>query len=351
MGTKFTIVLYAPDVELANRAFHSAFSRIAQLNERCSDYNERSELSRLSSSSPHHQPQAVSEDLFRILQRAHEISIASEGAFDVTVGPLTKLWRRAHRKRELPAKNRLAAATAAVGYRLMTLNAEKGTVQLTHSGMRLDLGGIAKGYALDQALAEIRKLGLPIALINASGDIAAGDPPPGQSGWPVGIAPLEPGAPPSVFGSLANQAMATSGDAFQYVEIDGKRYSHIVDPRTGLGLTDRSSASVLAADGTTADAMASAISVLGPEKGMEMIRRTDGVEALMVTQSDRGVQTAKSPGFEQWIQNSQKKIDNSHSTIFAGNVVDLCITTRMKPRGGCPIPGTFDKDSPRCHLK
>jgi thiamine biosynthesis lipoprotein len=329
MGTKFTIVLYAPDHQLANRAFDSAFSRIAQLDEHCSDYNELSELSRLSSSSPHDQPQSVSEDLFRLLQRAQEISLASQGAFDITVGPLTKLWRRAHRKRELPAKNRLAEATAAVGYRLMKLDAEKRTVQLTRSGMRLDLGGIAKGYAVDQALAEIRKLGMPIALINASGDMVAGDAPPGQPGWRVGIAPLEPGAPPSVFGFLANQAMATSGDAFQFVEIDGIRYSHIVDPRTGLGLTDRSSASVLATDGTTADAMASAVSVLGREKGMELIARTGGVEALLVTQSDAGVQATKSRGFAQWILDSQKKINHQQR----------------------PGLETHDKDSPRCHLK
>ncbi len=309
MGTKFTIVLYAPDIELANLAFESAFGRIAQLDRQCSDYDPHSELSRLSDASPHRQPQVVSADLFCILRRAQEISVASHGAFDVTVGPLTKLWRRARRQQELPPTHRLAAAREAVGYQFMELDAGQSAVRLTRPNMRLDLGGIAKGFALDQALAEIRKQGVPIALINAGGDVAAGDPPPGRHGWRVGVAPLKPDAPPSVFGELANQALATSGDAFQFVEIDGVRYSHIVDPRTGLGLTDRSSASVLAADGMTADSLASAVSVLGPERGMALIASTPGVEALLVFQNESGIVTKQSPGFERWAHNKE---DGSH---------------------------------------
>jgi thiamine biosynthesis lipoprotein len=307
MGTKFTIVLYAPDEVLANRAFDSAFSRIAALNMQCSDYDETSELSRLSNSSPHAQPRPISPDLFRVLQRAQEISTASDGAFDATVGPLTKLWRRAHRKRELPAKDRLESAAAAVGYQWVHLHPDNCSVQLTRPEMRLDLGGIAKGYALDAALTEIRKVGVSRALVNASGDMAAGDPPPGAKGWKVGIAELDPTAPLTIFGYLANQAIATSGDAFQFVEIGGRRYSHIVDPRTGLGLTERSSVSVLAADATTADALASAVSVMGREQGMKLIQKTCNVEAMVVTQTDDGIKTVKSPGFDEWDQQIPKR--------------------------------------------
>jgi thiamine biosynthesis lipoprotein len=202
----------------------------------------------------------------------------------------------------LPPPDRLAAAAEATGQQYVLLHADDHSVRLTRPGMRLDLGGIAKGYALDAALQEIRNVGLTIALVNASGDMVAGDPPPGKPGWRVGIAPLDPTAPPTVFGHLAHRAIATSGDAFQFVEIDGIRYSHIVDPRTGLGLTERSSVSVLAPDGMTADAMASAVCVLGSSRGLALVERTPHVEAMIVSPTSSGVATAQSPGFARWVQ-------------------------------------------------
>jgi thiamine biosynthesis lipoprotein len=167
--------------------------------------------------------------------------------------------------------------------------------------MRLDVGGIAKGYALDQALLELQRMGVDRAIVNASGDMAASGPPPGQPGWLVGIAPLQPSAPPSVFGYLAQRAIATSGDAFQYVEIAGVRYSHIVDPHTGLGLTQRSSVSILAPNGTDADGLASAVSVLGLESGLKLVAQLPHTEALIVTQQDGQTVKQQTSGFDDWI--------------------------------------------------
>ena len=167
--------------------------------------------------------------------------------------------------------------------------------------MRLDLGGIAKGYAIEQALIELQRQGIDRAIVNASGDMAASGPPPGKPGWLVGIAPLEPEASPSVFGYLAHEAIATSGDAFQYVEIDGARYSHIVDPRTGLGLTERSSVSILATNCTDADGLASTVSVLGPSAGLKLVEQLPDTEALIVTQQDGKVVTRQTSGFAKWI--------------------------------------------------
>jgi thiamine biosynthesis lipoprotein len=155
-------------------------------------------------------------------------------------------------------------------------------------GMRLDLGAIAKGYATDEALAVLRRLGLPRALVNASGGISAGAPPPGRDGWRVAVAPLEPDAPPSQFLRVVNGAVATSGDTWQFVEIDGKRYSHIIDPRTGWGLTTHSSVTVLAPDGMTADGLATAVSVLGPQEGLALVEQTPGVAALIVLAGQNG---------------------------------------------------------------
>lgn len=307
MGTKFTIVLYAPTKELANQGFEAAFGRIAALDSALSDYDPQSELSRLSQAAPTPQGVGVSDDLWTVLQAAQQLSSETDGAFDVTVGPLTKLWRRAHRQGRLPAKTRLTAAQAATGYASLVMDAKRRTVALRKSNMRLDLGGIAKGYAVDQALEELKRLGIDRALVNASGDMSASGPPPGKPGWVVGVAPLKPSAPPSVFGCLANQSIATSGDAFQFVEIDGQRYSHIVDPRTGLGLTQRSSVSILAANGTDADAIASAVSVLGPEAGLKFVEQRPGIEAMIVVGHDGKVVTRQTTGFCQWGANRPKK--------------------------------------------
>jgi FAD:protein FMN transferase len=301
MGTKFVIVLYAPDAAAANRGFEAAFGRIADLDACLSDYVSDSELSRLSGASPTPEPVPVSDDLLAVLMRAQQISQQTGGAFDVTVGPLTKLWRRARRLEEMPTAQRLREARDAVGYQSLIVDANARTVHLLKPHMRLDLGGIAKGYAIDQALRELERHGISQALVNASGDMAASGPPPGKTGWTVGIAPLEPKAPPSVFGLLAHQAIATSGDAFQFVEIDRQRYSHIIDPRTGWGLAERSSVSVLARTCTDADALASAVSVLGPEAGLVWIEALPQTEAFMVCVENDQIVTRQSSGFAAWI--------------------------------------------------
>jgi len=300
MGSKFVIALYAPDEESANRAFAAAFARIAALDACLSDYAAESELVRLSDSAPTADPIRLSDDLFAVLSRAQAISRQSQGAFDVTIGPLTKLWRRARYQRQLPSEKRLQEACAAVGYESLVLDADARTARLLKPHMRLDLGGIGQGYAVDQVLRELEKLGIHAALVNASGDIAAAGPPPGQPGWLVGIAPLEAKAPPSVFGYLVNQAISTSGDAFQFVELNNVRYSHIVDPRTGLGLTQRSSVSILAPNCTDADALATAASVLGPTQGVQWIEQLPDVEALFVVAEGDQVLTKQTSGFGKW---------------------------------------------------
>jgi len=300
MGTKFTIVLYAKDAESANRAFQAGFSRIAALDRAMNDYRADSELSKLSLASPCPQGVAVSRDLFLVLSHSQEVSRQSDGAFDVTIGPLTKLWRRARRQKRLPSEDRLVDARNAVGYQAMELDTDTGRVRLLREKMRLDLGGIAKGYAVDAALRAISKAGLDRALVNASGDLAASGSPPGTPGWKVGIAPLNPGAAPSRFGYLHHRAVATSGDAFQFVEIDGRRYSHIVDPSTGLGLTSRSSVSVLAPDCTTADAWASAASVMGTRRAMAVMAQRRELEVFIVAMHGQQVITCQSDGFAHW---------------------------------------------------
>ena len=225
MGVEFEIVLYAADEATAKPAFAAAFKRIEALNQILSDYEPTSELSRLSEASPTAQPVRVSSDLWTVLDRAQYWSRQSDGAFDITIGPLTKLWRRARRNKELPTPEQIATAKAAVGYLHLILDPQQQTAQLKLPAMRLDAGGIAKGFAADEALAALRKLGITRALVRASGDIAAGDAPPGETGWRIGLAPLDPDDPPQHFIRLANAAISTSGDSRQHLEIAGDRKS------------------------------------------------------------------------------------------------------------------------------
>ena len=268
MAVPIKIVLYAPDAGTANRAAEAAFARIHQLNGILSDYDPTSELRRLCDTSEGGKSVPVSGELWEVLSHAQKLSERSDGAFDVTVGPVVRLWRRARRREELPPPQMLIDYLELVGYRHVRLDPKRKAVALLKPGMRLDLGGIAKGYAIDEALAALRQRGVCRALVDAGGDIALGDPPPNKPGWLIGVAALELGEPPSRYIWLSRTAIATSGDTWQYVEIGGRRYSHLVDPRTGVGLTDHSTVTVIAPDAITADGLASAVSVLGPKKGL-----------------------------------------------------------------------------------
>jgi thiamine biosynthesis lipoprotein len=284
---------------VANRAAADAYGRVAELNKKLSDYDPESELSLLSATSGKLDPVPVGRDLAKVLERSQRLAVATDGAFDITVGPLTKMWRSARRTKTFPPDARLAEARAAVGYRNLVLDRDARTATLLVPNMRLDLGGIAMGYAADEALKVVAAHGIKSAMIDASGDIVCSAAPPGEQGWKIGIAPLtESNGPPSRYVWLADRALTTSGDAFQFVEIDGKRYSHIVDPRTGLGLTTRSSVTVIAPDCLTADSLATAVSVLGPARGLDLFELTKGAEALIVVAGDDGVQTRESDGFE-----------------------------------------------------
>src|SRR5215471_18110824 len=190
MGTRFKIIVYAPDEATASKAAKAAFERIAELDGIMSDYRPASELMQLCKKAGE-EPVKVSNDLFYVLSKAQQVAERSDGAFDVTVGPVVRLWRVARKTRQLPAPDKLKAALDLVGYQNVKLDPKAQTVQLLKPGMQLDLGGIAKGYAADEALKVLEKHGVKSALVAAGGDIAASAAPPEAKGWTVGIAPLE----------------------------------------------------------------------------------------------------------------------------------------------------------------
>jgi thiamine biosynthesis lipoprotein len=288
MGTKFQMILYAPNEETARKASAAAYARIADLDATMSDYRPASELMRLCAKSGG-PPVKVSDELFFVLSKAQETSRISDGAFDVTVGPIVQLWRTARRTRHMPDAEKRAAALKLVGWKNMVLDEKAHTVQLLKAGMLLDLGGIAKGYAADEGLAVLKKEGVSRALVAAGGDIAVSEAPPNAEGWKIAIAPLQEEADkdgPTMV--LHNAAVSTSGDAEQYVEINGQRYSHIVDPKTGLGLVGRMSATVVAPHGVIADSHTKIIAVLGPEHGFPILEKEEGVSGRFVRLTDDG---------------------------------------------------------------
>ncbi len=305
MGTEFHLVLYSSDAAAASRASRAAFDRVEALNRALSDYDPESELMRLCARAGG-PPVAVGADLFRVLERSLAVARDSDGAFDPTLGPVGRLWRRARRDRKRPDPALLAQALTRVGSRNIELDPAARTVRLLRPDMKLDLGGIAKGYAADEALKTLRSLGVNRALVAAAGDITAGDPPPGSDAWTVAVAPLRRPDQPNAESPrlrLANRSVSTSGDAEQSVEIDGVRYSHILDPRTGLGVVGRSSATVIAADGTTSDSLATALSVLGPERGLALIDATPGAAAYYVrVQPDGSLQVVTSTRWSELAQ-------------------------------------------------
>jgi len=296
MGTLFTITLYATNEASAREASNEAFGRIAALNHVMSDYEPDSELMQLCQI-PAGQPVLVSRDLFDVLQKAQQVAALSDGAFDVTVGPLIRLWRRARRTETLPSPEALSRAREVVGYRKLKLDGHNHTVTLLATHMQLDLGGIAKGYAADKALEVLKQRGIVRALVAASGDLAIGDPPPGRSGWRVGIGSLTNGANLARNLLLRNAGVSTSGATEQFVEIGGKRYSHIVDPRTGIGLTERLQVSVVAPNASETDSFATAISVLGVERGLALGDSQPGMALFILKKEDDRIAVFESNSF------------------------------------------------------
>ena len=262
MGLPVRILLHASDERRAQAAASAAFARIAELDAMMSDYRADSELRRLEGTAGQWTP--VSPDLLEVLTAAVSIARATDGAFDPTIGPLVALWRDSRKTGKLPSPSVLDSARELVGWRRIEIDRTSGTVRLGKDGMRLDLGGIAKGYILQEAVRLMRMKGHGRVLIESGGDIVVGSGPPGLPGWRISA----PGAD-DVFrqraSQLTNAALATSGPGEQFVDIDGARYSHIVDPRTGLGATTNVTARVIARDAATADALATALTVLGPQ--------------------------------------------------------------------------------------
>lgn len=264
MGTRFMVACFADDHVAANRAASAAFGLAEELNAVASDYLPASELS-LISTHPVGRPVPLSPLLYDLLAHSRRLAEATDGAFDPTLGPLTRLWRTCRTQRRLPTPDALASARAASGWQHFTLDSKTRSLTLHRANMAFDLGGIAKGFAADLMLDSLTAAGLPQSLIAAGGDVRLGAPPPGREGWRVALRTFDPARSDEIL-VLSHAAVSTSGDLYQSIEIEGRSYSHILDPRTGLGLTQRLAASVVADEAKWSDPLATAACVLGVDR-------------------------------------------------------------------------------------
>jgi len=265
MGTLVRIEVYVASEADAKAAFRSAFDRVAELDDILSDYKPDSELNRL--------PAHPGADLFRVLQAAQQLAHDSGGAFDITMGPVTRLWRSARQQHRLPDPAALGEALQHCGYRKLHLDRATRTLTVDDPAMQLDVGGIAKGYAADEALAVLTRAGVRSALVAMSGDLAFSDGPPGTRGWRIDAG--------GTVRELSNAAVSTSGDAEQHLEIGGLRYSHIIDPATGMGITRPITVTVVAPNAIESDGLATAVSVMGEVRGLELVRARHGASAVV----------------------------------------------------------------------
>jgi len=279
MGVDTRLIVYAADKSTAEDACAAAFERIAALDTIMSDYRKDSELMRLCDKAGHG-PVRVSDDLFRVVRKSQEISRQSDGMFDITVGPLVRLWRKARKTGVLPKSKEIKEARALVGWKKLTLDAHARTLQLETKGMKLDLGAIGKGFADDEAQTVLKKHGITRALVEMGGDIVVSGPPPGTRGWTIRVPNAGKGdqAPNMPF---ANCAISTSGDTEEFVVIGSVRYSHVIDPHTGLALTKGVQATIIAHDGLTSDPLSTALTLLDRSGRRRLLKNYPGTKSYV----------------------------------------------------------------------
>lgn len=259
MGTLFRIVMYAESEILAQKASTKAFDRIEELNTVFSDYLETSELS-LISKHAFQQNVKVSDEMWPLLKLADELHHLSEGSFNIAMGPLTKLWRRAIRRQELPAEKSIKEALDKSDWNDVVLDESDKSIRFKTEGMRLDMGGIAKGHTVDEAYKILLEEGIPISLVDGGGDIFVGDAPPDKEGWTITIESNSNQETQNLV--LSNTAVASSGSTFKFIDNDNQRYSHIINPITGYGISDPKTVNVRSNSCVLADAFATTFSVL-----------------------------------------------------------------------------------------
>lgn len=292
MGNRFEITVAGQSEAWANEMIATGVTEIKRIEKLLTTFNEESETS-LVNRNAGIQPVKVSEEVFNIIERSIRISNITQGAFDITYGSIDKrLWNFDETMTELPAAKTAKKMVRLINYKNIELDKNKCTVFLKEKGMRIGFGGIGKGYAAEMAKAVMQQKGVTSGIVNASGDLATWGLQPNGTPWTVGIVHPDYKEYPFSYMNISDMAVATSGNYEKFVMINGKKYSHTINPRTGLPVTGIKSVTIISPNAEICDAMATPVTIMGIEAGLDLVNQLKQVECLIID-DDNKIYTSK----------------------------------------------------------
>lgn len=304
MGSPFNVIFYHTDCAQAAQFAHECFLLVDSLNDIFSDYVATSETGKLVIQTTVKE-QKVSSELFQMILQSKQAWKKSGKTFDITIGPLSQLWRKAKSEKRFPTDDEIKKAKQETGFENLHINISANTISFNKKNMRLDFGGIVKGYAAQKVIDYLKTKNIAIALADAGGDIVMSDSPPGKNGWSIGInLPEQENDLWDKKLVLKNCSVATSGDVYRYSVFNGKKYSHIIDPRTGYGVTLQRNVTVIAKDGITADWLATACSILSVKKALKLAKK-ENAALLIAVLKDEKIITYKTENFDSYFQKNE----------------------------------------------
>jgi thiamine biosynthesis lipoprotein len=302
MGSPFKIIFYHTDSTEATQFAKECFLMVDSLNNIFSDYSATSEVGRLTMQ-PAGKDLVVSNELFEMIVKSKQAWKKSGETFDITIGPLSQLWRKTRTENKFPGEEEIKMAKQSTGFENLQINPSLKTISFNKSGMRLDFGGIVKGYAAQKVIDYLKTKKITSALADAGGDIVISNAPPGKQGWTVAInLPEQENELWDKKLELKNCSVATSGDVYRYSVYNGKKYSHIIDPHTGYGVTSLRNVTVIAKDGATADWLATACSILPVKKALKLAKK-ENAALFIATLKNEKIITYKTENFDSYFQN------------------------------------------------
>ena len=299
MGSPLNIIIYAQDSLIANKQARACFQLIDSLNHIFSNYDSSSELTSINNNAGIAK-NIASPLMWELIMQSKEAYIKSKGAYNIAMGPLTQLWRTARRLKQFPNQVQIKNKLLLCDFNKIQFNNQDHSIYLSAKGMQLDFGGIGKGYIAQKVVDYLKKEGVTASLVDAGGDIVFGDAPPNKKGWIVGVNQPEKTddlLPEKL--QLHNMSVATSGDVYQFIEHAGKKYSHIINPLTGYGVTSLRNVTVIANNGADADWLATACSIL-PINEAKRLALSLHAELLITESVNNQLKRNNTKGFDKY---------------------------------------------------
>ena len=286
MGSRFEITAISANESKANAAIKAAINEIKRIEKLISSWDSNSQTSEVIRNAGV-KPIKVDQELFNLIRRSKKISDLTHGAFDISYASMDKIWKFDGSMLDMPDSASVAKSVSKINYKNIILNKENKTVFLKNEGMKIGFGAIGKGYAANKALEIMSKMELDGALVNASGDLITWGKDENNKDWRIGIS--NPKEKDKIFSwlNIGETAVVTSGNYEKYVTFNGKRYSHIIDPRTGYPVRGLSSVTIICPNAELADALATSVFVLGANSGLQLINKLNGIECILVTDEQK----------------------------------------------------------------